>query len=75
MGVIGLVDNLLRPILVGRDTKIPDYVVLLSSLGGLSLFGVNGLVVGPLVAALFIAFWEIFMREFNPDPASPGTAE
>ncbi len=65
MGVIGLVDNILRPILVGRDTKLPDYVVLLSTLGGLALFGINGFVIGPLVAAFFIAFWGIFMREVN----------
>ncbi|APG25931.1 MULTISPECIES: AI-2E family transporter [Syntrophotalea] len=63
--VIGLADNILRPLLVGRDTKLPDYVVLLSTLGGFALFGINGFVLGPLVAALFIAFWEIFMREFN----------
>lgn len=63
--VIGLIDNLLRPVLVGRDTKLPDYVVLLSTLGGFALFGMNGFVLGPLVAALFMAFWEIFMREFN----------
>lgn len=69
-GVIGLVDNLLRPVLVGRDTKLPDYIVLLSTLGGLSLFGMNGLVIGPLVAALFMAFWGIFIREFNGVTAS-----
>lgn len=63
--VIGLVDNLLRPILVGRDTKLPDYLVLLSTLGGLVLFGINGFVLGPLIAALFIAFWGIFIREFQ----------
>jgi predicted PurR-regulated permease PerM len=73
VGVIGLVDNLLRPVLVGRDTKLPDYVVLLSTLGGLSLFGMNGLIIGPLVAALFIAFWEIFIREFNSPVEHPPT--
>lgn len=62
--VIGLADNLLRPILVGRDTKLPDYIVLLSTLGGLIMFGINGFVMGPLVAALFMAFWGIFIREF-----------
>lgn len=65
VGAIGLVDNILRPILVGRDTKLPDYIVLLSTLGGFSVFGMNGFVVGPLIAALFVAFWEIFVREFN----------
>lgn len=69
-GVIGLVDNVLRPILVGRDTKLPDYIVLFSTLGGFALFGMNGFVLGPLVAALFVAFWGIFIREFN----SPQTA-
>ncbi|MFP4036239.1 MAG: AI-2E family transporter [Desulfobacteraceae bacterium] len=71
-GVIGLADNVLRPLLVGRDTKLPDYIVLLSTLGGFALFGINGFVLGPLVAALFIAFWEIFIREFNsPQPGTP----
>ncbi|MFV0453600.1 MAG: AI-2E family transporter [Pseudomonas sp.] len=58
--VIGLVDNILRPILVGKDTKMPDYVVLISTLGGLSLFGLNGFVIGPLIAALFISAWGLF---------------
>ncbi|MDX9873389.1 MAG: AI-2E family transporter [Spongiibacteraceae bacterium] len=64
-GVIGLVDNLLRPLLVGRDTKMPDYLVLFSTLGGLAIFGLSGFVIGPLIAALFLAFWGIFSREFN----------
>lgn len=72
-GVIGLADNLLRPLLVGRDTKLPDYLVLLSTLGGFALFGMNGFFLGPIVAALFIAFWDIFIREFNsPGIATPG---
>lgn len=65
VGVIGLVDNVLRPILVGRDTKLPDYIVLLSTLGGIGLFGMSGFVVGPLIAVLFAAFWGIFAREFS----------
>ncbi|MDW7774636.1 MAG: AI-2E family transporter [Desulfobulbaceae bacterium] len=64
-GVIGLVDNILRPLLVGRDTKLPDYVVLLSTLGGFVLYGINGFVLGPLTAVVFVAVWEIFIREFN----------
>ena len=58
--VIGLVDNLLRPFLVGKDTKLPDYVVLISTLGGIEVFGLNGFVVGPLIAAMFMASWQIF---------------
>ncbi len=63
MLVIGLVDNVLRPILVGRDTRLPDYVVLVSTLGGISIFGINGFVIGPLIAALFIAAWTLFRDE------------
>jgi predicted PurR-regulated permease PerM len=58
--VIGLVDNVLRPILVGKDTKMPDYIVLISTLGGIAIFGLNGFVIGPLIAAMFISVWEIF---------------
>jgi predicted PurR-regulated permease PerM len=58
--VIGLIDNLLRPALVGRDARLPDYVVLLSTLGGLQLFGVTGFVLGPVIAAVFIAVWEMY---------------
>lgn len=60
VGVIGLVDNILRPILVGKDTKMPDYVVLISTLGGMALFGLNGFMIGPVVAALFMAAWDLF---------------
>jgi predicted PurR-regulated permease PerM len=61
--VIGLVDNLLRPLLVGRDTKMPDYLVLLSTLGGLATFGITGFVLGPVLAALFLAVWQMFQAE------------
>ena len=60
--VIGLVDNVLRPILVGKDTKMPDYMILISTLGGLALFGLNGFVIGPLIAALFMSSWAIFIE-------------
>lgn len=66
-GVIGMLDNVLRPILVGRDTQLPDYIVLLSTLGGIAMFGINGFVIGPLVAAMFIAFWGIFIRDVDID--------
>ncbi len=59
---IGLSDNLLRPLLVGKDTKMPDYLVLVSTIGGMSLFGLNGFVIGPTIAAMFMAFWALFNR-------------
>lgn len=61
--VIGMIDNLLRPSLVGKGIRLPDYVVLVSTLGGLSLFGMNGFVIGPLIAALFVAVWSSFSDE------------
>ena len=60
--VIGLVDNVLRPVLVGKDTRMPDYLILISTLGGLSVFGLNGFVIGPLVAALFMSSWALFVE-------------
>ena len=60
--VIGMSDNVLRPILVGKDTKLPDYLVLLTTLGGMSLFGISGFVIGPTIAALFMAAWALFQR-------------
>ncbi|MBV8034174.1 AI-2E family transporter [Roseateles sp.] len=58
--VIGLIDNVLRPLLVGKDTKMPDYIVLISTLGGMSVFGLTGFVLGPAIAALFMATWDLF---------------
>jgi predicted PurR-regulated permease PerM len=60
--VIGLVDNILRPMLVGKDTKLPDYLVLIATLGGIDVLGLNGFVVGPVIAAMFVATWDIFAR-------------
>ncbi|MCH1571842.1 MAG: AI-2E family transporter [Longimicrobiales bacterium] len=58
--VIGLADNILRPLLVGRDTKMPDWLILVSTLGGLTTFGISGFVIGPIIAAMFLAIWTMF---------------
>lgn len=58
--IIGTVDNIVRPILVGKDARIPDYIVLISTLGGIQIFGFNGVVIGPVIAAMFMAAWDIF---------------
>ena len=58
--MVGTVDNFLRPMLVGHDTAMPELLVLLSTLGGLALFGALGFLIGPLVAAIFLTVWEIF---------------
>lgn len=56
--VIGTVDNIVRPVLVGHDARMPDYVVLISTLGGFELMGFNGFIVGPVIAGLFMAVWD-----------------
>ncbi|RKZ13358.1 AI-2E family transporter [bacterium] len=70
-GIVGSIDNVLRPRLVGRDTEMPDLLILLSTLGGISLFGILGFIIGPIVAALFVTVWEIYGVVFR-DVLPPG---
>jgi predicted PurR-regulated permease PerM len=68
--VVGSVDNVLRPWLVGKDTKMPDLLILLGTLGGLFFFGAAGIIIGPIVAALFVTIWDIYgvaFKEFLPE--------
>src|SRR3546814_7493456 len=80
MFIIGMVDNVLRPILVGRDTRMPDFVVLIATLSGLELFGLNGFVIGPVIAALFMAVWtqqrgrRLAMAETGAAPGAASSA-
>ncbi len=87
--VVGLIDNLMRPWLVGRDTKMPDLMILLGTLGGLFAFGAAGVLIGPIIAALFITVWELYGEAFKdllpdawlpeppirPDPEAPSSGE
>jgi predicted PurR-regulated permease PerM len=73
--VVGSVDNVLRPMLVGKDTQMPDLLILLSTLGGLSLFGAAGLVIGPVVAGLCITCWAIYGRVFKEWLEAPPIAD
>lgn len=63
--VVGSVDNVLRPWLVGKDTQMPDLLILLGTMGGIVLFGVAGIVIGPVIAALFVTVWEIYGEAFK----------
>ncbi|HEX8680087.1 MAG TPA: AI-2E family transporter, partial [Chthoniobacterales bacterium] len=63
--VVGTVDNILRPILVGKDAKMPDLLILIGTLGGLFLFGPIGFIVGPIVCGLFLTVWEIYGTTFK----------
>jgi len=76
--VIGLADNVLRPLLVGKDTGMPDYLVLITTLGGIAVMGINGFVIGPTIAAMFVAVWHIqtttrptIPPHKPPEPAAP----
>ncbi len=62
---IGLIDNFLRPRLVGTDTKMPDYLILVSTLGGLAWFGISGFVLGPIIAALFVTVWQMMGQQYG----------
>jgi predicted PurR-regulated permease PerM len=62
--LVGTVDNILRPILVGKDTKMHELFILLSTLGGIGLFGIWGVVVGPIIAALFVSIWDLYGKTF-----------
>lgn len=69
--VIANVDNLLRPRLVGRGAKLHDLVIFFSSLGGIAVFGIMGFIVGPVIAALFIAVLDIYGMEFERQLKGP----
>lgn len=71
LGVFGFIvimniDNFLRPRLVGKDAKMSDLMVLISTLGGLTLFGAMGIIIGPMIAALFSAVWHVYARAYAP---------
>ena len=69
--LVGLAENVLRPILVGHDTKMPDYLVLLTTLGGLAYFGLTGVILGPLVGAMFLVVWQMMAEEYSDAGTSP----
>ena len=68
--IAGNLDNIVRPRLVGKDTEMHDLYILFSTLGGISMFGILGIIIGPIIAALFITIWEIYgdsFKDYLPD--------
>jgi len=63
--IVSTIDNIIRPPLLGRDTKMPDALILLSTLGGLTLFGISGFVIGPIITGFFLALWHMFEEEYH----------
>jgi len=72
--IVGSVDNVLRPRLVGQDTKMHELLIFFSTLGGLMFFGAMGFILGPILAALFVTAWEMFGTTFRSALAEPGSA-
>jgi predicted PurR-regulated permease PerM len=74
---VGSIDNLLRPILVGRDTQMHELMILFGTLGGILMFGVVGIIIGPIIAALFVTIWDIYGVAFQdvlPSVENSGSA-
>jgi predicted PurR-regulated permease PerM len=68
--VISTIDNLLRPILLGKDVEMHPLMIFLSTLGGIILFGFSGFVIGPIIASMLLAIWEMYDKYFRKDPAA-----
>jgi predicted PurR-regulated permease PerM len=74
--VVGSVDNLLRPVLVGKDTRMHELMIFFGTLGGIIMFGIMGMFIGPIVAALFVTIWEIYgvaFKDILPETGSAST--
>ncbi|HSO21233.1 MAG TPA: AI-2E family transporter [Desulfosarcina sp.] len=63
--VVGRLDNLLRPILVGKDTQMHELMIFFGTMGGIFMFGMLGVIIGPIIAALFVTIWEIYGQAFR----------
>jgi predicted PurR-regulated permease PerM len=63
--VVGQIDNIIRPILVGRDTQMHELLIFFGTLGGIGLFGLFGFILGPIIAALFVTVWEMYGESFS----------
>lgn len=72
---IGLIDNFLRPKLVGQDVKMPELMILVTTLGGIAVYGLAGVIIGPIIGALFITTWDIFGKTFKDDIPREGSVE
>jgi predicted PurR-regulated permease PerM len=73
--VVGGIDNFLRPRLVGKDTRMHELLILFGTLGGIIMFGVAGIIIGPIIAALVVTVWEIYGVAFQDElPGRPAPA-
>lgn len=70
--LISPIDNILKPLLIGREIQMPDALILISILGGIAVFGIAGIIVGPVIAALLLAVWDIFAKEYEVELSAQG---
>ncbi len=70
VAIIGMIDEFLRPILVGRGSKMPDAIVFLATIGGLTTFGISGFITGPIIAAFFLSLWKMFEEKYHKELSS-----
>jgi predicted PurR-regulated permease PerM len=73
--IVGSLDNVLRPMLVGKDTKMHEMFILLGTLGGIGMFGIIGFIIGPIIAALFVTIWDLYGETFKDYLPDVGTFE
>jgi predicted PurR-regulated permease PerM len=63
--VVGSADNLLRPLLIGKEIEMPDILVMLATFGGITIFGATGILIGPILGALYMTTWKLYASTFN----------
>ena len=65
--VVSNADNLIRPRVVGSSARMHDVIILISTIGGLSIFGITGFIIGPIIASFFLTALDIYKEEFCTD--------
>jgi predicted PurR-regulated permease PerM len=68
LGVVGAVDNVLKPMFIGTRLKLPMLYLFFGILGGLAVFGALGLILGPVLLALLAALLDLYMEAYGGDP-------
>ncbi len=62
--IVGSIDNLLKPLLIGNRLQLPILILFFSILGGLKLFGIIGLILGPMIVTLLLALLDLYMKDY-----------
>jgi predicted PurR-regulated permease PerM len=65
--VIGTIDNILRPIMVGKNMQMHELLIFFSTLGGIVIFGASGFMIGPVIAAFFVSLWQMYEHYYSSE--------